>query len=95
MTATLRIDLDGVALVGEANPSTVLGIFRARTTDGLVLLMPESAEFTVSWEHVKGAQLDLVNGDVRISFQSDYVASANWLRGNESLVGRWMDRRVL
>jgi hypothetical protein len=95
MTAPLRIDLDGVALVGETHPSTVLGIFRARTTDGIVLLMPESAEFTVSWEHVKDAQLDLANGDLRITFESDYVASVNWLRGNETLVGRWMDRRVL
>jgi len=95
MSAPLRIDLDGVALVSETNPSTVLAIFRARTTQGVTLLMPESAEFNVSWEHVESAQLDLARGDVRLSFSADYVASVNWLRGSATLVGRWTDRRVL
>lgn len=95
MAAPLRIDLDGVALVSEANPSTVLAIFRARTTEGVTLLIPESAEFTVTWEHIESAQLDLAKGDVRLGFTPAYVASVNWLRGSAALTGRWMDRRVL
>jgi hypothetical protein len=95
MAAPLRIDLDGVALVSEANPSTVLAIFRARTTEGITLLMPESAEFNVAWEHIESAQLDLAQGDVRLSFKAQYVASMNWLRGSETLIGKWMDRRIL
>jgi hypothetical protein len=95
MAAPLRIDLDGVALVSADNPSTVLAIFRARTTEGVTLLMPESAEFTVGWEHIESAQLDLARGDVSLSFHAEYVASVNWLRGSATLTGRWMDRRVL
>ena len=95
MALPLRIDLDGVALVSEANPSTVLAIFRARTTQGVTLLMPESAEFNVVWEHIESAQLDLARGDVRLTFKTEYVSSVNWLRGSSTLIGRWMDRRIL
>jgi hypothetical protein len=95
MAVPLRIDLDGVALVSESNPSTVLAIFRARTTEGVTLLMPESAEFNVAWEHIESAQLDLAHGDVRVSFTGEYVSKVNWLRGSSTLVGRWMDRRIL
>ena len=95
MVAPLRIDLDGVALVSESNPSTVLAIFRSRTTEGVTLLMPESAEFNVAWEHIESARLDLAQGDIRLSFHADYVTSANWLRGSSSLIGKWMDRRIL
>ena len=89
MAAPLRIDLDGVALVSEANPSTVLAIFRARTTEGVTLLIPErgspwpgSTSRAPSW---------IREGDVRLAFTPAYVGSVNWLRGSAALTGRWMD----
>lgn len=90
---TPRIDLDGVALVDAREPSgTALAIFRQRTVEGLVLLMPESAEFLVSWDDVAAASLDLVGGAVEIRLRPAYVARSNWLRGADRLAGRWMDR---
>ncbi len=95
MSPTPRIDLDGVALVDEVQPSTVLAIFRYRTTQGLVLLMPESAEFSVDWSQLESADLDLKEGTIRIQFCDGYVAEQNWLRGATTVVGRWMDRYTM
>ncbi len=91
--ATPRIDLDGVALTDARETSgTALAIFRHRSVEGLVLLMPESAEFLVTWDDVASASLDLVGGAVEIRFEAAYVAHSNRLRGADRLVGRWMDR---
>ena len=87
-----RIDLDGVALHDEANPHMVIAIFRYRATEGLVLLIPESADVLVEWSHVKEAALDLANGAVRVRLDPAWVPSQNWLRGATTLLGRWMDR---
>jgi hypothetical protein len=95
MTARPRIDLDGVSLVDEKNPPMVIAVFRHRTTDGLVLLVPESADVLVPWEHVTETVLDLRAGTVRVGLQPAYVERQNWLRGARSLVGTWTDRLVM
>ena len=89
-----RIDLDGVALHADGNPHMVVAIFRYRTTDGLVLLIPESADVVVPWPKVKRASLDLASGDVAVELDEAYVRGENWLRGATKLVGKWMDRYV-
>ena len=90
-----RIDLDGVSLTDEQNSLMVLAIFRYRTTDGLILLIPESAEVTVAWSDIESADLDLRSGFLRIRLAESYVASQNWLRGARQLVGRWTDRLLM
>ncbi len=92
MQARPRIDLEGVALADEKNPYTVVAIFRHRTTDGLVLLIPESADVLVEWKHVREAALDLANGRLKLAFDEDWAATQNWLRSSRVLVGRWLDR---
>ena len=87
-----RIDLDGVDLNDPANPHMVVAIFRYRTTDGLLLLIPESADVLVPWSEVDEATLDLAGGAVRLRFKPGYIAQQNWLRGATTLVGRWTDR---
>ena len=87
-----RIDLDGVSLVDEVNPSTTLAIFRFRTTQGLMMLMPESAEFFIPKEAVASAKLDLMTGTVRIRLTPEYIGQNNWVRGATVLSGKWMDR---
>lgn len=73
----------------------VLAIFRYRTAEGLALLIPESAEVLVAWEHVEEARLDLAAGTVRIVLRADYVDRQSWLRGARALEGRWTDRFVM
>ena len=92
-----RIDLDGVALVDAASPPVngVVAIFRYRTRDGLVLLVPESADVLVPWEHVEEASVDLVSGRVRVLLREPFVAREAWLRGARTLVGEWTDRVLL
>jgi hypothetical protein len=90
-----RIDLDGVSLVDEDGSSMVVAIFRYRTTEGLVLLIPESADVLVPWEHVEETLLDLKGGTLRVRFANPYVDRQNWLRGARTLVGNWTDRMVL
>jgi hypothetical protein len=87
-----RIDLDGVPLQDETNDKMVLAVFRYRTTEGLVLLVPESAELLVKWTQVSAAEIDLINGTIRVEFDPGFVAKEHWLRGATTLVGRWMDR---
>src|SRR5262245_27815634 len=95
MKARPRIDRDGVALVDERNPAMVVAIFRYRTTEGLILLIPESAEVLVPWAHVVETALDLRSGELRVALAPTYVAEQQWLRGAERLVGRWTDRFVM
>ena len=92
MTGIPRIDLTGVALLDQNDPTTAVAVFRYRTTNGLILLMPESAEFLVPWDAIEQAQLDLMSGHVRIQFTAAYATSHNWLRGGRSLSGSWTDR---
>ena len=90
-----RIDLDGVALNDENNPHMVVAIFRYRTTDGLLMLIPESADVLVPWNAVESASLDLKDGHLRVTLAESWVATQNWLRGARRLVGRWMDRYTM
>lgn len=73
----------------------VVAIFRYRTTEGLVLLVPESADVLVPWAHVKAAAVDLAAGTLRIELEPSYVDRQNWLRGARVLVGSWTDRFVM
>ncbi len=95
MSQRPRIDLDGVTLVDAKGPPMVVALFRYRTTDGLVLGLPESADLVVAWEHVAETTLDLKDGTVVVRFTPAYAASQNWLRGATALVGTWTDRVVL
>ncbi|MBK6686599.1 MAG: hypothetical protein IPG45_19175 [Deltaproteobacteria bacterium] len=90
-----RIDLDGVSLTDPANPYMTLAVFRFRTKEGVVLLIPESAEKLVPWSAIERASVDLVAGKVEIGLAPDYVAKESWLRGARHLTGEWLDRRVL
>jgi hypothetical protein len=87
-----RIDLDGVSLADESAPQMVVAIFRYRTVEGLVLLVPESADVLVPWEHVEQAAVDLASGRVTLRLAEAYVARQSWLRGARTLVGTWTDR---
>jgi hypothetical protein len=95
MTTRPRIDLDGVSLTDEKGPSMVLALFRYRTAEGLVLVLPESADLLVPWEHIEETALDLKNGSLVVRFTPAYVAATNWLRGARTLVGTWTDRLVM
>lgn len=87
-----RIDLEGVALADERFPHQVVAIFRYRTTEGLVLLIPESADVVVPWEHVLDAELDLKSGRIRLELEYNWSGDQNWLRGARVLTGQWLDR---
>ena len=87
-----RVDLDGVALRDPESSGPVLVILRYRTRSGLVLLMPESADFLVGWEHLEEVVMDLKSGMVRVCFDPSYASQQNWLRGARVLEGRWTDR---
>jgi len=87
-----RIDLDGVSLNDEANPFMTIATFRNRTTAGVVLNLPESADVTVAWSDIEEARLDLGTGELRIQFRPEVVASSAWMRGARVLVGKWLDR---
>lgn len=92
MHARPRIDLDGVPLADPKHPDMVLAIFRYRTTAGLVLLIPESADLTIEWANVTIADLDLESGEVELQFKPDWAKGQNWLRGTTTIVGLWIDR---
>ena len=90
-----RIDLDGVSLVDETSPPMVVAIFRYRAVEGLVLLVPESADVLVPWEHIVSSTVDLASGRVVIELAAPYVDRQSWLRGARRLVGTWTDRLVM
>ena len=87
------MDLDGVTLHdaagGDGHP---LAVLRYRTTPGLVLLIPESADFLVPWSDLEEVGLDLRSGEVRVRIGEDYARVNHWLRGARELVGQWTDR---
>ena len=87
-----RIDLDGVALADERDETMVLAIFRYRTTEGLVLLMPESGEFLVPWSAVQAADVHLSSGSMSVRFVPEWAAGKAWMRGATVLCGPWVDR---
>lgn len=87
-----RIDLDGVALTDVANPLMPLASFRYRTTEGLLLLIPESGELLVRFEDVEHARLELTTGRFEIAFRRSFAESQQWLRGAQVVTGDWLDR---
>jgi hypothetical protein len=94
MSQRPRIDLDGVTLHDPNNPYMPLAVFRFRTTDGLMLLVPESADVIVPFADIESAALDLIKGELRIQLSASYVAKESWVRGSRVLVGDWLDRYV-
>ena len=94
MSQRPRIDLDGVTLHAADNPYMPLAVFRFRTTEGLVLLVPESADVVVPFADVEEAALDLMKGELRIRLSPSYVEKESWVRGARVLVGDWLDRYV-
>src|SRR5262245_29822330 len=92
MSQRPRIDLDGVTLHDADNPYMPLAVFRYRTTEGLVLLVPESADVLVPFSEVEEASLDLAKGELRMRFSKAYLAKESWVRGARVLVGDWLDR---
>lgn len=94
MTQRPRIDLDGVTLHDANNPYMPLAVFRFRTTEGLVLLLPESADILVPFTQIDEATLDLKKGELRIRLSESYLAKESWARGAKELVGEWLDRFV-
>jgi len=69
-----------------------LASFRRRTVEGLLLLIPESADLLIPWEVVVEARIDLLRGRVQIEFREDYARRQPWLRGATQLSGNWLDR---
>ena len=94
MTKRPRIDLDGIPLHDETNAYMTVAIFRFRTTEGLVFLIPESAEVLVGFEDVESATVSLADANVRIRFREGFVEKQPWLRGARTLVGEWLDRHA-
>lgn len=90
-----RIDLDGVSLSSASDPDMIIAIVRYRTTAGLVLLLPESADVVVPWAALEEASLDLRTGAVRVGLAAGFVADNGWTRGARVLVGRWLDRYTM
>jgi len=90
-----RIDLDGVPLCDPERPLQAVVIFRYRTTEGLVVLIPESADVLIPWLSVVAVALDLKTGQLDVELSPDYVAANNWLRGASRLRGRWTDRMLM
>ncbi len=89
----MRIDLDGVELK-DAN-GRVVAIVRWRTTNGLVLRLPESVDVSVPWNLIEGAPLDLASGRIRLLFKADARNTLKWLQSATELEGEWLDRHVL
>jgi hypothetical protein len=92
-TGAIRIDLDGVPLDDEDGRTTA--IFRFRTTDGILLALPESVDVLVPFGDLADAALDLVTGTLRLRFQEGAGARHRWLGRARTLVGAWTDRRLL
>jgi hypothetical protein len=89
----MRIDLDGVPL--KSPQGRVLCMFRFRTTDGIVLAIPESVDVTVPWSAIKEASLDLILGHISIHFHSDASSRPRWLGEVDIVIGEWTDRQLL
>ncbi len=95
MAARPRIDLDGVTLCEPDGTGAAVAVIRHRTVEGLVLSMPESADFLVPFDDVVRAELNLKDGTVVFEVTSELASRAHWLGGARVLVGRWTDRMTL
>jgi hypothetical protein len=91
--ARLRFDLDGIPLDDEEGRTTA--ILRFRTTQGLVLALPESVDVTVPWGDLAEASVDLAQGRVTVRFAEPARARHRWLGAACVLSGAWTDRAVL
>ena len=91
--ARLRFDLDGIPLDDEEGRTTA--ILRFRTTNGLVLALPESVDVTVPWSDVQEASVDLVRGRVTVRLVDGAAARHRWLGAARVLSGAWTDRALL
>jgi hypothetical protein len=88
-----RLDLDGVELKDPTG--RVVCILRWRTTQGLVLRLPESVDVVVPWRLVEEALLDLGGGSVRVRFPAAARQELTWLGHWTELAGEWTDRQAL
>lgn len=89
----MRIDLDGVDL--RDGSGRIIAIFRFRTTEGLILRLPESTDVNVPWSLVDDATIDLAHARVMILFKPEAPAVLRWLKQQTALQGSWTDRRLL
>ena len=89
----IRIDLEGVTLDDEDGRTTA--IFRFRTTSGLLLSLPESADVTVPFSDLAEASLDLAQGKVKLRFTDEAAPRHPWLGRSRTLLGEWTDRQLL
>jgi len=89
----MRIDLDGVPLDDEDGRTTAM--FRFRTTQGLVLALPESVDVTVPFPDLAEASLDLLSGRVTVRFADEAAGRHKWLGRARTLTGTWTDRTLL
>jgi hypothetical protein len=89
----MRIDLDGVPL--KDPNGRVLCIFRFRTVEGLVFALPESVDVTVPWSAIKQANLDLMSGQISVSFHPSAPERPGWLGEFNTVEGHWTDRALL
>jgi hypothetical protein len=89
----LRFDLDGIPLDDEDGRTTA--ILRFRTTEGLVLALPESVEVTLPWREVAEASVDLVRGRIVLRLVDGAGARHSWLGAATVLSGTWTDRELL
>ena len=89
----MRIDLDGVPLDDEDGRTTAL--FRFRTTQGLVLALPESVDVTVPFADLAEAVLDLASAEVRVRFTDEAARRHAWLGRARKLACTWTDRQLL
>ncbi len=88
----LRIDLNGVAL--RTASGRVLCLFRFRTTEGILVQLPESVDALIPWAAVEEAALDLRSGNVRLRLSRNASRPA-WLGEADALTGKWTDREIL
>jgi hypothetical protein len=89
----MRIDLDGVPL--KDPQGRVLCIFRFRTLEGLVLALPESIDVVVSWSAVAQAEVNLIDGKLKVVFSPTSPQCPRWLGEFDTLEGDWTDRQLL
>jgi hypothetical protein len=89
----MRFDLDGIPLDDEDGRTTAF--LRFRTTDGLILGLPESVDVTVPWGDLDAALVDLARGQIVVRLTAAGARRHPWLGAARQLTGRWTDREVL
>jgi hypothetical protein len=86
----IRLDLEGIALNDEKGRLTAT--FRYRTADGVVVNLPESADYSLGWAHLEACTVDLRTGELVIRLKPEHVEEHRWLHGSRELRGQWLDR---